>query len=44
MPSTNKKDTGIDLQEMNVDHLFVDESHKFKNLTFHHPAHTALPV
>ena len=30
----NKKDTGIDFQEMNVDHLFVDESHKFKNLTF----------
>ncbi len=30
----NKKDTGINFQEMNVDHLFVDESHKFKNLTF----------
>jgi N12 class adenine-specific DNA methylase len=30
----HKKDTGIDFQEMNVDHLFVDESHKFKNLTF----------
>lgn len=30
----NKKDTGIDFQQMNVDHLFVDESHKFKNLTF----------
>ena len=30
----NKKDTGIDFQEMNIDHLFVDESHKFKNLTF----------
>ena len=30
----NKKDTGIDFQEMNVDHLFVDESLKFKNLTF----------
>jgi len=30
----NKKDAGIDFQEMNVDHLFVDESHKFKNLTF----------
>nr|WP_294791027.1 helicase-related protein [uncultured Mucilaginibacter sp.] len=30
----NKKDTGIDFQEMNVDHLFLDESHKFKNLTF----------
>ncbi len=29
-----KKDTGINFQEMNVDHLFVDESHKFKNLTF----------
>ncbi|UOE47818.1 DNA methylase [Mucilaginibacter sp. SMC90] len=30
----NKKDNGINFQEMNVDHLFVDESHKFKNLTF----------
>jgi N12 class adenine-specific DNA methylase len=30
----NKKDTGIDFREMNIDHLFVDESHKFKNLTF----------
>lgn len=30
----NKKDKGIDFKEMNVDHLFVDESHKFKNLTF----------
>jgi N12 class adenine-specific DNA methylase len=29
-----KKDKGIDFKEMNVDHLFVDESHKFKNLTF----------
>lgn len=30
----NKKDAGIDFLEMNIDHLFVDESHKFKNLTF----------
>ena len=30
----NRKDTGINFAEMNVDHLFVDESHKFKNLTF----------
>ena len=30
----HKKDTGIDFQEMNVDHLFIDESHMFKNLTF----------
>ncbi|MDP9077749.1 MAG: DNA methylase [Bacteroidota bacterium] len=29
-----KKDKGIDFKEMDVDHLFVDESHKFKNLTF----------
>jgi N12 class adenine-specific DNA methylase len=29
-----RKDTGVDFKEMNVDHLFVDESHKFKNLTF----------
>jgi N12 class adenine-specific DNA methylase len=30
----NHKDRGIDFGQMNVDHLFVDESHKFKNLTF----------
>lgn len=30
----SKKDEGIDLKTMGVDHLFVDESHKFKNLTF----------
>jgi N12 class adenine-specific DNA methylase len=30
----DKKDKGIDFQEMGVDHLFIDESHKFKNLTF----------
>ncbi|GAC1312204.1 MAG: N-6 DNA methylase [Mucilaginibacter sp.] len=30
----NKKDTGINFQELNIDHLFVDESHKFKNLTY----------
>lgn len=29
-----KKDTGIDFRELGVDHLFVDEAHKFKNLTF----------
>ncbi|MDQ6890683.1 MAG: DNA methylase, partial [Bacteroidota bacterium] len=29
-----KKDTGINFQELKVDHLFVDEAHKFKNLTF----------
>lgn len=29
-----KKDTGIDFGQMGVDHLLVDESHKFKNLTF----------
>jgi len=30
----NKKDTGIHFREMGIDHLFVDEAHKFKNLTF----------
>jgi hypothetical protein len=30
----NRKDSGINFQEMNIDHLFIDESHKFKNLTF----------
>ncbi|WP_199119251.1 DNA methylase [Pedobacter sp. ASV28] len=29
-----KKDEGIDFVSMGIDHLFVDESHKFKNLTF----------
>jgi len=29
-----KKDTGINFGEMHIDHLFLDESHKFKNLTF----------
>ncbi|WP_158829090.1 helicase-related protein [Mucilaginibacter lacusdianchii] len=29
-----RKDKGINFQEMHVDHLFIDESHKFKNLTF----------
>jgi N12 class adenine-specific DNA methylase len=29
-----KKDAGINFQETGIDHLFVDESHKFKNLTF----------
>lgn len=29
-----KKDAGINFREMGVDHLFVDESHKYKNLTF----------
>jgi len=29
-----KKDAGIDFQSLGIDHLFVDEAHKFKNLTF----------
>lgn len=29
-----KKDAGINFRELGIDHLFVDESHKFKNLTF----------
>lgn len=29
-----KKDSGVDFREMGIDHLFVDEAHKFKNLTF----------
>jgi N12 class adenine-specific DNA methylase len=29
-----KKDTGINFLEIGIDHLFIDESHKFKNLTF----------
>jgi hypothetical protein len=31
---TNRKDTDIDFVSMGVDHLFVDESHKFKNLLY----------
>ncbi|WP_345329440.1 Eco57I restriction-modification methylase domain-containing protein [Mucilaginibacter defluvii] len=30
----NKQDKGITFQQTAIDHLFVDESHKFKNLTF----------
>lgn len=30
----HKQDKGINFRELEVDHLFVDESHKFKNLTF----------
>lgn len=30
----SKKDTEINFKELGIDHLFVDESHKFKNLTF----------
>lgn len=29
-----RKDNVVDFQKMGIDHLFVDESHKFKNLTF----------
>ncbi len=30
----NRKDSGINFQSIGIDHLFVDESHKFKNLAF----------
>lgn len=30
----DQKDSGIDFKQMAVDHLFIDESHKFKNLGF----------
>ena len=30
----NRKDDTVDFRLMGIDHLFVDESHKFKNLTF----------
>lgn len=30
----DKQDEGIDFKQMGIDHLFIDESHKFKNLTF----------
>lgn len=29
-----KRDQGVTFEDMGIDHLFVDESHKFKNLTF----------
>ena len=29
-----RKDDAVDFRLMGIDHLFVDESHKFKNLTF----------
>lgn len=30
----NRKDDAVDFRRMGIDHLYVDESHKFKNLTF----------
>ncbi|WP_227550373.1 N-6 DNA methylase [Sphingobacterium paramultivorum] len=30
----NRKDDVVDFKKMGIDHLFVDESHKFKNLMF----------
>lgn len=29
-----RKDDAVDFKHMGIDHLYVDESHKFKNLTF----------
>lgn len=29
-----KKDAGINFRSLGIDHLFIDEAHKFKNLTF----------
>ncbi len=29
-----KKDAGINFKDLGIDHLFIDESHKYKNLTF----------
>jgi len=29
-----KKDADINFKELGIDHLFIDEAHKFKNLTF----------
>lgn len=31
---TQKNDLGINFSQMGIDHLFIDESHHFKNLTF----------
>ncbi len=30
----HRKDDAVDFRRMGIDHLYVDESHKFKNLTF----------
>lgn len=30
----NRKDDIVDFKQMGIDHLFIDESHKFKNLMF----------
>lgn len=30
----SKQDDDIDFESMNIDHLFIDEAHKFKNLTY----------
>lgn len=31
---STKQDDGIDFDSMKIDHIFIDESHKFKNLTY----------
>lgn len=30
----NRKDDAVDFKQMGIDHLYLDESHRFKNLTF----------
>lgn len=30
----SKKDADINFEELGIDHIFIDEAHKFKNLTF----------
>ena len=35
----NERDTVVDFKQMGIDHIFVDESHQFKNLIFN-PRHT----
>lgn len=34
---TERKDDAVDFKLMGIDHLFVDESHRFKNLLFNTP-------
>lgn len=34
----NRKDNVVDFKQMGIDHLLVDESHRFKKLDVYHPS------
>ena len=33
----SRTDDVVDFKQMGIDHIFIDESHQFKNLTFNTP-------